>query len=186
MFETTYLTDHFLIAMPNLGDPNFSKTVTYICMHDENGAMGIVINRPMDIDLGDVFENMEIEVQDPQAQQLPIFDGGPVQTERGFVIHQPVRQWDAMLTVGNLGIATSRDIISAIAKGTGPDNLLIALGYAGWNAGQLEQEIANNAWLSTPANYDVIFNIPTEQRWQAAAATMGIDITLMSPIAGHG
>ncbi len=186
MFETTYLTDNFLIAMPTLGDPNFSKTVTYICMHDQNGAMGIVINRQMDIDLGDIFENMEIEVQDPQAQQLPIFEGGPVQSERGFVIHQPVRQWDAMLTVGDLGIATSRDIISAIATGKGPENVLIALGYAGWNAGQLEKEMADNAWLNTPADYDVIFNTPTEQRWHAAAATMGIDITLMSHVAGHG
>jgi putative transcriptional regulator len=155
-------------------------------MHDKNGAMGIVINRPMDIDLGDVLENLEIEAEDPYAQRLPIFEGGPVQSERGFVMHQPITKWDAMLNIGDLGIATSRDIISAIAKGEGPDKVLIALGYAGWNAGQLEQEIANNAWLSIPANYDVIFNTPIEQRWQAAAATLGVDITLISRVAGHG
>jgi len=186
MFETTYLTDQFLIAMPNLSDPKFSKTVTYICMHDENGAMGIVINRPMDIDLGDVFENMEIEAEDPHAQRLPIFEGGPVQSERGFVIHQPIGKWDAMLHVGHLGIATSRDIISSLAKGEGPNDVLIALGYAGWQAGQLEHELANNAWLNTPADYNVLFNTPIEHRWEAAAATMGIDIKLISPVAGNG
>lgn len=187
MLEPTYLTDHFLIAMPNLGDPNFFRTVTYICMHNEEGAMGIVINRPMDVDLGDVLEHMNIEAQDPMANRLPIFEGGPVQRERGFVIHQPAGQWDAMLNVGDdLGITTSRDILGAIADGRGPKKVLIALGYAGWGAGQLEQEMAENAWLSTPADNSIIFNISPEQRWHAAAARLGVDLTLLSSEAGHG
>ncbi len=187
MLETTNLTNHFLIAMPNLCDPNFFHTVTYICMHNEEGAMGIVINRPMDVDLGDVLEHMEIEADDPRANRLPIFEGGPVQRERGFVIHQPAGQWDAMLTISeDLGITTSRDILNAIANGRGPNKVLIALGYAGWGAGQLEQEMAENAWLSTPADQHIIFNTPPEQRWQAAASRLGVDLTLLSSDAGHG
>jgi putative transcriptional regulator len=186
MLETTYLTNHFLIAMPNLGDPNFFHTVTYVCTHSEEGAIGIVINRPMDLDLGDVFEQMEIEAEDPSATHLPIFEGGPVQCERGFVIHQPTGQWNAMLSINNnFGIATSRDIIDAIAKGRGPHNVFIALGYAGWDAGQLEQEIIDNIWLSIPASTHIIFNTPPEQRWHAAAASFGIDLTLLSSQAGH-
>ncbi|MDY6991539.1 MAG: YqgE/AlgH family protein [Pseudomonadota bacterium] len=184
--ERTYLTNHFLIAMPNLADPNFFHTVTYICMHNEEGAMGIVINRPMDVDLGDVLEHMEIEAQDPIASRLPIFEGGPVQRERGFVIHRPPGQWDAMLTVSeSLGITTSRDILGAIACGQGPQQVLIALGYAGWGAGQLEQELAENAWLSIPADNQIIFETPPEKRWEAAAARLGVDLTLLSNDAGH-
>ncbi|MDM8557627.1 YqgE/AlgH family protein [Candidatus Parabeggiatoa sp. HSG14] len=186
MLETTYLTNHFLIAMPNLGDPNFFHAVTYICKHDKEGAMGIVINRPMDLDLGDVLEQMEIKAEDPRVTRLPIYEGGPMQRERGFVIHQPIGQWNAMLTVNNnFGIATSRDIIDAIAKGRGPHNIFIALGYAGWGAGQLEQEIIDNIWLSIPADASIIFDTPPEQRWHGAAANFGIDLTLLSSQAGH-
>jgi putative transcriptional regulator len=186
MLETTNLTNHFLIAMPSLGDPNFFQTVTYVCMHNEDGAMGIVINRPLDVDLGEVLEHMEIEATDSRIIHFPIFEGGPVQRERGFVIHQPVGQWDAMLAIGGeLGVTTSRDIITAIAHGKGPERMLIALGYAGWAAGQLEQEMANNAWLSTPADYQIIFNTIPEQRWYAAAAGLGVDLTLLSSEVGH-
>jgi len=186
MLDNINLTNHFLIAMPSLGDPNFFQTVTYVCMHNEEGAMGIVINRPLEVDLGDVLEHMEIEATDPNVTHLPIFEGGPVQRERGFVIHQPVGQWDAMLTIGNeLGITTSRDIITAIAHGQGPKQVLIALGYAGWGAGQLEQEMADNAWLSTLADHNIIFHTPPEQRWHAAAAILGIDLTLLSAEVGH-
>ncbi|HDN26312.1 MAG TPA: YqgE/AlgH family protein [Thioploca sp.] len=187
MLETTYFTGHFLIAMPTLGDPNFFHTVTYVCTHTEDGAMGIVINRPMELDLGNVFKHMGIEAQDSRATSLPIFEGGPVQRDRGFVIHQPPGQWEAVITTNDdLGIATSRDILSAIATGKGPHNVLIALGYAGWGAGQLEQEMADNVWLSTPADHHVIFNTPPEQRWHAAAARMGIDLNLLSSEVGHG
>ncbi len=187
MLETTYLTNHFLIAMPNLGDPNFFQTVTYICMHNDDGAMGIVINRQLDIDLGDILEQMEIEGNNPCATRLPIFDGGPVHRERGFVIHQPAGQWNGMHIINDdLCITTSRDIIDAIANGRGPHNAMIALGYAGWDAGQLEQEIVDNIWLNTPADQHVLFHTPPEQRWHAAAACLGVDLTLLSTEVGHG
>lgn len=150
--------------------------------------MGIVINRPIDnIELGEVLEQMKIETTDPLAQHLPVYDGGPVQRERGFVIHEPLGRWDAMLTIDNsIGVTTSRDILGAIATGRGPRHLLIALGYAGWAAGQLERELADNAWLSTPADKQIIFNTPVEKRWQAAAAKLGVDLHLLSGEAGHG
>jgi len=187
MFETTYLTNHFLIAMPTLGDPNFFHTVTYICLHNEEGAMGIVINRPMDIELSELFEHMEIKSENPYANRLPVFEGGPMQPQRGFVIHQPAGEWNAMITVNNeLCITTSRDIIEAIASGRGPQKALIALGYAGWGAGQLDQEMADNAWLTTPADHQILFQTPPEQRWHAAAAAMGVDLALLSTEVGHG
>jgi putative transcriptional regulator len=186
MLETTYLTNHFLIAMPSLLDPNFFRTVTYICMHNEDGAMGIVINRPMDVDLGDVLEHMDIESPDAIIARLPVFEGGPVQRERGFVIHEPVGKWDAMLTAGdNIGITTSRDILGAIAEGKGPQKMLVALGYAGWSPGQLERELVENAWLSTPADNQIIFHVPPHKRWEAAAAQIGVDLALLSNEAGH-
>lgn len=187
MLETTYLTNHFLIAMPNLTDPHFFHTVTYICMHDNDGAMGIVINRPMGVNLGTLLEHMKIEIKDQAAAQVPVFEGGPVQRERGFVIHQPVGEWDAILSTNStLGVTTSKDILSAIANGQGPEQVFVALGYAGWEAGQLEKELANNAWLSTPADKHILFDIPPEKRWKAAAASLGVDLTLLSSQAGHG
>jgi len=187
MLETTYLNNHFLIAMPNLEDPHFSKTVTYICAHNQEGAMGIVINRQMNIALGDVLGQMNIKSNDSRANSLPLFDGGPVQPERGFVIHQPLGQWESMMTLDdNLGMTTSRDIIGAIANGEGPQDAFIALGYAGWGAGQLEKEIISNTWLSVPVDNQIIFHTPPEQRWQAAAACIGVDLTLLSCQPGHG
>jgi len=187
MLETTYLTNHFLIAMPNLVDPHFYHTVTYICMHDNEGAMGIVINRPMGVNLGTLLDYMKIEVKDQSVIQLPVFEGGPVNRERGFVIHQPVGEWDAMLTTDNtVGVTTSKDILNAIAIGQGPQQAFIALGYAGWEAGQLERELASNAWLSTPADKQILFNTPPEKRWHAAAANLGVDLALLSSQAGHG
>jgi putative transcriptional regulator len=184
MLETTYFTNftnHFLIAMPKLEDPLFFHTVTYICMHNERGAMGIIINRPMDVTLGDILAQMDIEAKDSGANSLPIFEGGPMQPERGFVIHQPTGQWEGMLMVSDdLSVTTSRDILAAIASGRGPQNALIALGYAGWGAGQLEHEFTGNVWLNTPAESHVIFNTPPEQRWHAAAACMGVDLALLT------
>lgn len=182
----TDLTDHFLIAMPTLDDPHFLHTVTYLCSYGKEGAMGIVINRPLDLELGEILSHMDIKSTDAAAQRQPIFQGGPVQPERGFVIHRPHGEWDAMLKItSELCITTSRDILVAIANGKGPDKALIALGYAGWSAGQLEQELAANAWLSTPADGSVIFDVPTPKRWQAAAARLGIDMNLLSTQAGH-
>jgi putative transcriptional regulator len=185
--ETTNLTHHFLIAMPNLLDPNFFHTVTYICAHNEDGAMGIVINRPMDVNLGEVLEHMNMTASYTPALEIPIYQGGPVQPERGFVLHQPIGQWDSMIRIKDaIGITTSRDILSAIAAGDGPHRIFIALGYAGWSAGQLEKEMADNAWLSGPADLSILFDVPAEKRWGAAAAGLGVDINLLHTQAGHG
>ncbi len=184
MLETN-LTGHFLIAMPMLEDPNFFHTVTYVCSHTEEGAMGIVINRPLDVMLSDVFEHMDIISTDLKSGFLPIYQGGPVQPERGFVLHKPIGRWDAMIRAGNIGITSSRDIIEALASGRGPEKNLIALGYAGWGKGQLEREMAENAWLSTLADDYIIFDTPAEQRWHAAAAKLGVDLNLLSTQAGH-
>ncbi len=187
MNASTNLTDQFLIAMPTLQDPNFVRTVSYICQHSDEGAMGIVINRPLDVRLHEVLEHMEIEISAHSRVNIPVFLGGPVQPERGFVLHEPPGHWESSLQITNrLAITTSRDILRAIAQGEGPDRMLIALGYAGWSAGQLEHEMAENAWLSGPATPTVLFNTEVEERWIAAAAALGIDLTLLSAETGHG
>lgn len=186
MIETTYLTNQFLIAMPALADPNFFQTVTYISEHNASGALGLVINRPLGLSLGQLLEHLQITTDRPDIAALPIYQGGPVQPEQGFVIHTPVGQWGATLHVSDqIGITTSRDILQAIARGEGPQQLLITLGYAGWGPGQLEREIAENTWLSTPADPDIVFHKPSDQRWTAAAALLGIDLHLLSTHAGH-
>lgn len=180
------LTNHFLIAMPSLADPNFSHTVTYICEHNEDGAMGIIINRPLNVHLREVLEQMEIEPSSSIDLDTPIYMGGPVQSERGFVVHSPVGSWASSLGVTDeVAITTSRDIITAIAHGEGPARYLLALGYAGWGSGQLEKEMAENAWLSGPADLDILFDMPDEARWSAAAALLGVEINLMSDEIGH-
>jgi len=180
------LTNQFLIAMPSLQDPNFMRSVTYICEHNEQGCMGIMINRPLDITLGEVMRQLDIPAEDPDISQQPVYLGGPVQNERGFVIHQPHGKWEAMLEVtSEIGVTSSRDILAAIAEGKGPEHSFIALGYAGWGAGQLENEIAQNAWLSAPADSSIIFEAPFQKRWEAAAALAGVDINKLSSEIGH-
>lgn len=180
------LTNHFLIAMPGLADPNFYHTVTYICEHNSNGALGIVINRPLNTRLGEILEHLDIKATTPRIADQTVYLGGPVQPERGFVVHRPLGEWDATLKItNNLGVSSSRDILAAIADGNGPDRTLIALGYAGWGAGQLEQEIAQNAWLSGPADDHILFDLPVERRWSAAAQLLGVDLNLLSSDAGH-
>ena len=181
------LKNHFLIAMPGLDDPNFSRTVTYICDHDENGAMGIVINRPSELNLADVLEHMGIDNHDPVTSDQIVYIGGPVQEERGFVLHSPNSgDWKSSIAVtDDIGITTSRDILEAMALGQGPAKSLVALGYAGWGAGQLEAEIKDNAWLSGPADAAVLFDLPPDQRWSAAARIIGVEVALMSNDAGH-
>ena len=179
-------THQFLIAMPSLNDPNFHRTVTYMCHHDDDGAMGIVINRPLDLLLGEVLSHMHIDAADEQAKGMTVLQGGPVQTERGFVIHHPVGKWDSVLEVrDDIGVATSRDILSAIAAGDGPDNAIVALGYAGWGAGQLEREVAENAWLSGPVDAGIIFDQPYDTRWDSAARLLGVDPDKLIGGAGH-
>lgn len=184
--EPLNLTNHFLIAMPALEDPNFHHTVTYVCAHGPEGALGIVINRPLDLPLGDVLDQMQLTTSQDEVKGWRVYQGGPVQQDRGFVLHRPYREWSSGLKVSeSIGLATSRDILEAVANGTGPADVLVALGYAGWDAGQLEQEMADNAWLSTPADPAILFEVPPERRWQAAAKQMGIDINHLSSDIGH-
>ena len=187
MTTTTYLGNHFLIAMPNLTNPYFFQTVTYICEHDASGALGIVINRPLQLTVGELLEHLEIPSDGNSAlASTPVYFGGPVQQEQGFVVHTPIGDWDATLKItDNLGITTSRDILEAIAEGRGPARSLIALGYAGWGQGQLEQEMAENTWLSGPADDDILFDSPDQTRWSAAAELLGVDLNLLSSDAGH-
>lgn len=180
------LTNHFLIAMPTLADPNFVRTVTYICAHSEDGAMGIVINRPLELELGAVFEQLDLVSSRADIAALPVYHGGPVHTDRGFVIHRPAREWNSTITVTpEVAVSTSRDILEAMSQGEGPQDALVALGYAGWGAGQLEAEMAQNAWLSGPADLDIIFSTPATARWQRAADLIGIDLTILSHDVGH-
>lgn len=179
------LRDHFLIAMPGLNESSFAHTVTYICEHSDKGAMGVVINSATTMQLSHIFAQMELEFV-PAQGELPIMAGGPVQPERGFVLHRADTHWQSTLQVSSeLSLTASRDIIEAIAQGRGPNECLITLGYAGWGEGQLEQEIAENSWLTVPANTDIIFNTPWDGRWAAAAQVLGIDVNLISSTAGH-
>ncbi len=186
MTEPTYLSHQFLIAMPTLADPNFFQTVTYITEHNANGALGLVINRPLNLTLNQLLEHLNLSSDRPEVAEIPVYHGGPVQPEQGFVLHSPVGHWGTTLRVNNdIGITTSRDILQAVARGEGPDHLLVALGYAGWGPGQLEQEMADNAWLSSPFDFDIVFATPSDQRWLAAAALLGIDLNLLSSHVGH-
>ncbi|MSR14734.1 MAG: YqgE/AlgH family protein [Gammaproteobacteria bacterium] len=184
--STFDLTNQFLIAMPSLEDPNFARTVTYVCAHNEEGAMGIVINRPLGIELGEVLAQMQLESEDREVNTRQVFQGGPVHQDRGFIIHRPTQDWGSTIKVTDqIAVSTSREILAAICQGTGPKDALIALGYAGWGAGQLEREMAENAWLSTPANLEIIFRLPPAARWARAAAELGVDMALLSNDVGH-
>lgn len=186
MKRTDSLTNHFLIAMPTLADPNFSRTVTLICEYSDKGAMGIVVNRSTELQLRDIFGQLDIDPSRAANADMPIHFGGPVQNNRGFVLHQPLGKWESTLAVTkHLGVSTSRDILTAIAEDRGPNKCLVALGYAGWAAGQLEHEIVQNSWLSAPADHTILFETPVEHRWAAAAQLMGVDLSKLSSEAGH-
>jgi putative transcriptional regulator len=183
--QTINLTSHFLIAMPAMTDPNFSRTVTFVCEHNERGALGIVVNRPIDVTIASLLRQVEIPFEDSPLYEEPVFFGGPVQFDHGFVLHRPVGEWRSTLPVGDLGLTTSRDILEAMARGRGPRQQLVALGYAGWAPGQLEDEIRRNGWLTMPATADLIFNVPPESRYDAAMLAMGISPANLSEEAGH-
>jgi len=186
MSETESLTGQFLIAMPTMTDPNFEQTVSFICQHNEDGALGIIINRTMDLTMGDVLGQMEIPSDGCNCADQPVHYGGPVQSERGFILHDQPDAWESTVAIDErIGLTTSKDILEAIARNEGPGHALIALGYAGWGSGQLEQEITQNAWLSGPADLDLMFSTPVEQRWNRAAGLLGIDLSLLSREAGH-
>jgi putative transcriptional regulator len=187
MDASTNLTNQFLIAMPGMLDENFYQTVTYICEHSEQGAMGIVVNRPTNLHLNDILDQLDITDIDLVSGEEAIYIGGPVQPERGFVLHGNSHDWDSTLQVTpEISVTTSKDILESIAAGKGPEEHLVALGYAGWAGGQLEDEISANAWLSGPADSQIIFNTPADLRWKAAARLLGVDLDLISGDAGHG
>lgn len=180
------LTHHFLIAMPAMADPNFSGTLTYICEHSDRGALGVVVNRPLELQVGDLFSRIDLDLGDSQIARLPVFFGGPVQSDRGFVLHRPTGAWRSTLAVAeDVGLTTSRDILEAVSRGEGPADWLVTLGYAGWGAGQLEDEIGQNAWLTVGAAPGLLFGMAPEQRLSAAMALLGVDRHQLSDVAGH-
>jgi putative transcriptional regulator len=180
------LAEHFLIAMPAMDDPNFFRSVTLVCQHDQDGAMGLVVNLPSDFCLGEMLTQMKLQTDSPGLAAREVLSGGPVQADRGFVLHDDPRDWPSTLRLGNgLAITTSRDILEATAAGDGPRNLLVALGYAGWEAGQLEAELAANSWLTVPSEAAVLFDTPMAERWHAAARCLGVDIARLADYAGH-
>jgi len=169
-----------------MADPNFSTTVTLICEHNANGALGIMINRPLTLKLAGLFEQLSVDDPDPGVASHPVLSGGPVGTERGFVLHGPERNYENTLAVSDdIQLTLSRDVIDDLASGEGPEKSLVALGYAGWEAGQLENEMLANSWLSVPATPELVFDTPFAERWDSAARTLGIDISQMSSDAGH-
>lgn len=179
------LRDHFLIATPALSEGFFARSVTYICEHGESGAMGVVINHPLDVELPEILEHLEIEGDDSPRDPL-VLAGGPVQIDHGFVLHRGPARWESSMRVGrDVLLTTSRDVLAAIARGDGPTQYLVALGYAGWEAGQLEEELTDNAWLTVQADNEILFDTPVNQRLAAAGRKLGIDIDLMSGEAGH-
>jgi len=183
---TANLTHHFLIAMPNMADPHFSRTLTYIAEHNEQGALGIIINRPIDMTVAALFERVELPLEAEGFAAQPVYFGGPVQTDRGFVLHRPSGDWHSTLRVNDdVGLTSSRDILQSIGSNGQPGEVLITLGYAGWAAGQLEQEIADNAWLTVEADMAIVFDLPPEERLVAAMQKLGIDFAKLSEVAGH-
>ena len=180
------LRDHFLLAMPTLTDALFAHSITYLCEHNADGAMGIVINHPLDLSLEEVLEHLHLSAGG-RLREIPVMAGGPVHMDRGFILHRPTeRVWEASLQVTDeITLTTSRDILVAMADAQGPEDSLIALGYAGWSAGQLEAEIADNSWLTLPADSGIIFDTPYHLRASAAAAKLGVDMNLISGEAGH-
>ncbi len=184
--QTSSFAHQFLIAMPGLHGSDFSGSITYVCQHTEEGAFGVVVNRRSNITLGEVMQQMNIEGVNDEIIDLPVLDGGPVEPERGFILHQPFGEWDSTLKMtDSISLTTSRDILEAIAIKQGPQQFLIALGYAGWGAKQLEQEIIDNAWLNVPGDSSILFETPVEQRSTVAAANLGVDLGILTTQVGH-
>lgn len=187
MSDSVYLTNQLLIAMPTMGDPNFSQTVTLVCDHSARGALGLIVNRPLPMRMAEIFEQLEIALPgDGALGERQVLRGGPMQTDRGFVVHPAHGDWDSTLKVSaTLHVTTSRDILAAMARGEGPAEAVVALGYAGWDGGQLEEEIRANAWLSCPVDAGIIFDLPFESRWQAAGRLLGVDLSRISTFSGN-
>jgi putative transcriptional regulator len=180
------LTHHFLIAMPSMVDPNFSRTLTYICEHNDKGALGVVVNRPSEMTLSALFRQLDLPLARGVRAQARVLSGGPVQTDRGFVLHRPIGAWRSTLPVASrVGLTTSRDILEAVGKGEGPEEMLITLGYSGWAGGQLEGEILQNAWLTVEAKEEILFDLPVEDRLPAAMSLLGVNYATLADTAGH-
>ncbi len=184
--ESSPLSNQLLVALPALHDADFARSVTLVCQHDADGAMGVMVNRPSEYTLGEVLQQMGITSESDALQSQIVLAGGPVHPERGFVLHDGNREWDSTLTVGNgLYLTTSRDVLEALARGDGPEQAVIALGCAGWGAGQLEQELVDDSWLMVPAGLDLLFDLPLDERWQAAAGSIGVDLVNYASHSGH-
>jgi len=187
--QSINLTDHFLIAMPAMTDPYFAKSLVYIAEHNEHGALGLIVNRPLDLNLASLLEKIELKIESNNAidlTNLPVFFGGPVQTDRGFVLHRPLGQWQSTLQINaDIGLTSSRDILQSVATFGKPADVLVSLGYSGWGSGQLEQELADNAWLTVPADQHIIFETPFEEKLPSAMEKLGIDFARLAGSAGH-
>lgn len=184
------LTNQFLIAMPGMADDTFAGSVVYLCEHNDQGALGLVINKPIELTLDGLFEKVDLSLAREDLKGTPVYFGGPVQTERGFVLHERLDEdgghYNATLSIpGGLEMTTSRDVLEALSHGAGPRKLLVTLGYAGWSAGQLEEEIGRNGWLTVNAKPELIFDTPVDQRYDRALALLGIDPRMLSSDAGH-
>lgn len=186
MLAMTTLTNHFLIAMPSMRDPSFKRGVAFLCQHSEDGAMGLLVNRLSEYRLGDVLAQMNLSTASAEIADSPVLIGGPVQPERGFVLHSPHGAWESSFKISDsICVTTSRDILAAMAEGLGPERALVTLGYSGWGAGQIETELKENAWLTADANEHILFDTPIEQRWDAAAALVGVTIANLTSYSGH-
>jgi putative transcriptional regulator len=186
MTEAGYLTNQLLIAMPAMGDLNFSQTVSLICNHSESGALGLILNKPLPMRMSEIFEQLEIKLEPGPLSARQVLRGGPLQTDRGFVVHRAGGAWDSTMKVSDtIHVTTSRDILAAMARGEGPKEAVVALGYAGWGEGQLENEIRANVWLSAPVESGIIFDLPFESRWEAAGRLLGVELSRISSISGN-
>lgn len=184
--QAPYFSNQFLVAMPGLDDENFDHSVTLLCEHNDDGALGLIVNRPTELKLSDMLSHMGLAAGALSGADDPVFWGGPVQPERGFVVHRQPGAWESSMRLAeDLYITTSRDILKAMTEGNGPTEFIVALGYAGWAAGQLEQEILGNAWLNTPVDKAILFHTPAVDRWLAATRLLGVDVTRLSDQAGH-
>ena len=190
MSNAVNFTNQFLIAMPGMGSDAFAGSVIYLCEHTENGALGLVINKPIDIKLKNLFEKVDLVLEREDISEQPVYFGGPVQTERGFVLHERLGEegghYSSSLKIpGGLEMTTSKDVLEALAHGAGPKRVLITLGYSGWGAGQLEEEMGRNSWINVSAEPEIIFDTPVQQRYEKALSLLGIDLRMLSPAAGH-
>ncbi len=184
--ERLNLTDHFLIAMPSMEDGFFSKALIYLAEHNEQGALGLIVNRPIDMNLATFFARIDLPFESAELAKHPVFFGGPVQTDRGFVLHRPPGDWQSTLKVNpEIGLTTSRDVLQALTLFGQPHEIIVTLGYSGWGAGQLEHELAQNAWLTVPATPAILFDTPAEARLPSALEILGVDFSRLAGTAGH-